>query len=90
MKKLILFGLLALLISPLTVADQPVNINTADAEALSAAINGVGPSTAEAIVRYREQHGPFASVEDLTRVRGVGERTVAKSRDNLTVGQVRR
>ena len=90
MKKLFLIGLLTLLSSPLAVADQPVNINTANAATLSSAISGVGPSTAEAIVRYREQHGPFKSVDDLTRVRGVGEGTLAKNRDNLTVDQVTR
>ena len=86
MKKLLFLGLITLLGSPLVVADQPTNINTADADTLAAAINGVGPATAEAIVQYRKQHGPFESVEDLARVRGVGEKTLAKSRSNLSVG----
>ncbi len=37
-------------------------------------LNGVGPSTANAIVDYREQNGAFASVEDLVNVKGIGEK----------------
>ncbi len=66
-------------------AAPPVNINTADAASIAEAINGVGLKRAEAIVAYRSQHGEFKSVDDLASVRGIGERTVAKSRTNLTV-----
>ena len=69
------------------VAAEPVDINTASAEALAEAISGVGPSKARAIVAHREMHGPFGSVDDLLQVRGIGEQTIERSRENLTVGE---
>lgn len=54
-----------------------VNINTASLEELDA-LPGVGPSTAQAIIDDREQNGPFASIEDLMRVSGIGEKKYAK------------
>ena len=57
-----------------------ININTADAAALAAGLNGVGMSRAEDIVRYRETFGPFTSVEELTEVKGIGNSTVEKNR----------
>lgn len=68
-------------------ADSPVNINTASAEMLAEAITGVGLKKAQSIIEYREQHGPFGSVDELVAVRGIGETTVDKSRDNLMVGE---
>lgn len=63
-----------------------LNINTADASSLSQAINGVGIKRAQAIIAYREAHGPFKSVEDLARVDGIGAKIVERSRDRLTAG----
>ena len=57
-------------------SDVAVNINTADAETLAESLKGVGLSRAEAIVRYREQHGDFIDVYELANVKGIGERTV--------------
>ncbi len=54
----------------------PVDLNTADAIAL-AAIPGVGPETAEAVVSWRRRHGSFGTVHELQRVPGVGPSTVA-------------
>ena len=68
----------------LTFAGQ-VNINTADAETISAELNGIGLSKAEAIVEYRKKHGPFKSVDDLSLVKGIGERTVEKNRRDIRV-----
>ena len=68
-------------------AAQPVDINSADAQALAEAIKGVGLARAEAIVIYREKNGPFASVDELIRVQGIGDKTVQSSRENLTVKQ---
>ncbi len=80
---------LALGAAALVQAGEPVDINTAGAEALARAISGVGLKKARAIVAYREQHGPFTSVEELAKVRGIGARTVERSRANLTVRQAR-
>jgi len=46
---------------------------------------GIGPATAAAIVTDREQHGPFASVDDLSRVRGIGPAKLAQLHDLVTV-----
>lgn len=64
----------------------PVDINTATADEIAAAMRGVGPSKAAEIVAYREKHGPFGSVQDLAAVKGIGEKTVESNRDNITVG----
>ena len=61
-----------------------VNINTATADELQA-LSGVGPSTAQAIVDDREKNGLFASVEDLMRVSGIGEKKFAKIKDSICV-----
>ena len=56
---------------------QPLNINTATAEQLEA-LPGVGPATAGKIVADRESNGPFATTEDLMRVKGIGEKKLAE------------
>jgi len=62
-----------------------VNINTADAQSLSAGLKGIGPSKAAEIVKYRETYGPFSSVDELTEVKGVGKSTIEKNRNVLTL-----
>ncbi len=62
-----------------------VNINTATAEQIAEAMKGVGPSKAQAIVDYRKNHGPFKSVDELVKVKGIGLKTVEKNREQLTV-----
>ncbi len=64
----------------------PVNVNTADAAALAAAMNGVGLAKAEAIVAYRKEHGPFRSIDQLADVKGIGLKTIEKNRDLINVG----
>ena len=48
-------------------------------------LNGVGEVLAERIIRYREENGPFTSVEDLMNVQGVGEKRLAEWMPYLTV-----
>lgn len=67
------------------VSAGPVDINTADAAALASAINGVGEKKAATIVEYRNTHGPFASVDDLASIKGIGAATIDRNRANLTV-----
>lgn len=57
--------------TPDRAATRPIDLNTATEQQLDT-LPGVGPSTARAIVAYRLQHGPFARVEDLLNVRGIG------------------
>jgi len=66
----------------------PVDINSADATALAAAMSGVGQKRAKMIVEYRAKNGPFKSVDDLTKVKGIGKSTVEKNRANLAIGKV--
>jgi len=54
---------------------EPIDINRADREALIA-LPGIGPVLADRIIAYREEHGPFKSVDDLIAVSGIGERNI--------------
>lgn len=62
--------------------DGLVNINTATAEELET-LKGVGAATAEKIIADREANGPFKSIDDLTRVSGIGEKKLSAMRDRL-------
>ena len=75
----------ALLAASTLVMAGPVNINTADAETISAELKGVGLTKARAIVEYRKKHGPFRSADDLSLVKGIGERTVELNRSDIVV-----
>lgn len=89
--KTVFFSVKALLLSLCLIAanafaGEVVNLNTADAEALSRVLVNVGPAKAQAIVAYREQNGPFKSVEELANVRGIGLATVERNIDRMSVG----
>lgn len=86
MKKLSQLFLAAVFLfaSHFAIADV-VNINTADAATLAANIVGVGDKKAQAIVNFREEHGPFRSVDELTQVKGIGLKLVENNRENLTI-----
>lgn len=60
-----------------------VNVNTADAEKIAEELKGIGISKAKAIVVYREENGPFKTVEQLTEVKGIGLKTVEKNRTEI-------
>lgn len=67
-------------------ADVPatININTASVDELQN-LTGVGPKKAEQIVQFREENGDFGKVEDLTKVSGIGEKTLETLKDQITV-----
>jgi competence protein ComEA len=65
-------------------ADAPLDLNTATATDLEA-LPGIGPTLAAAIVADRERNGPFGSVDDLLRVRGIGEGRLEPVRDLVRV-----
>ena len=65
---------------------SPLDINAAAAEEL-AALPGIGEVLAGRIVAYREEHGPFAAVDDLPEVSGIGERKLAGLERRVTVGE---
>ncbi len=61
-----------------------VNINTADATELQT-LSGIGESKARKIIDYREKNGAFRSIEDLSNVSGIGEKTVENLREYICV-----
>jgi competence protein ComEA len=63
---------------------KPININKATIEELST-LPSVGPKLAQAILAFREEHGPFKSAEDLLQVRGLGPKKFAAIRERITV-----
>ena len=65
-------------------APRLVNINRASVAELDQ-LPGVGPSTARAIVEHRERHGPYATVDDLLAVRGIGPAKLAEMRAMVSV-----
>ncbi len=67
------------------VQAEVVDINTADAATLAEVMTGIGPAKAEAIVTYRNEHGPFSSVDDLALIKGIGVATIDRNRDKLGV-----
>ncbi|MBT9283228.1 MAG: ComEA family DNA-binding protein [Hydrogenibacillus schlegelii] len=62
-----------------------VNLNTADA-ALLQTLPGIGPTRAQAIIAYREEHGPFRDVTELKNVSGIGPKTLERLLPYVTVG----
>jgi competence protein ComEA len=81
----VLFVSLFLAFASASLHAAPVDINSADAKTIAKVMNGVGIKKAEAIVAYRNKHGKFKSVDDLAKVKGIGKKTVAKNRKNLTL-----
>lgn len=66
-------------------AHTAVNINQADAATLQRELNGIGAVKAQAIVAYREANGPFASLDELLEVKGIGASTLEKNRARLSL-----
>lgn len=62
-----------------------VNINTADAEALALELKGIGQKRAESIVAYRDQHGPFSSIEELANIKGIGKKIIEQNRGKIII-----
>jgi competence protein ComEA len=75
-----------LLLAPLALHAEPVNVNTADAATLAKSLSGVGPAKAKAIVSYREKNGPFKTVDQLTMVEGISQKLVDKNRADIRLG----
>ncbi len=82
MKKLVIFVTLLFLFTGTAFA--AVNLNTATQAELES-LQGIGPAKAKAIIEYREKNGAFTSVDDLTKVAGVGPGIVKQIRDAVTV-----
>lgn len=86
MMKTIRFGLMGLLLAFAAGAwAETIDINSATAEQF-ATLKGVGKAKAEAIVKDREKNGPFKSLDDLARVKGIKAATIKKNLDSMSVG----
>lgn len=67
------------------VCSDLININTATAEELQT-LPGIGPSLSQRISAYRAENGPFRSVAELTKIKGIGEKCLEKLLDYITTG----
>lgn len=65
-----------------------IDLNTADAAELQQ-LNGIGEKKAELILLYRQEHGPFQTIEELMNVKGIGEKTFDSLADQITVSPQR-
>ncbi len=72
-------------LATLVGAAEPIDINSAKAEVLAETLTGVGLKRAEDIVAFREDNGPFKSIDDLVLVKGIGASTVEKNRDRISL-----
>lgn len=82
------FLILFLFFTAFNVFAAPVDVNTADAPALAAALHGIGLKKAQAIVADREKNGPFKTLQDLGRVKGIGDKTLEKNKADIQFGAV--
>jgi competence protein ComEA len=82
--KTVLFTLVVSLFSSITFA-SPVNINTASAEEIAAALNGVGSAKAQAIVEYRTVNSDFSSADQIVDVSGIGTAIYEKNKADILV-----
>ncbi|KTD18920.1 ComEA family DNA-binding protein [Legionella jordanis] len=64
-------------------APAKINLNKADAKQLSQSVKGIGPKRAQAIVKFREEHGLFKSIDELAQVKGIGRQFVKNNLEQL-------
>ncbi|SFS04975.1 competence protein ComEA [Dyella sp. OK004] len=79
LRKLAAFALALAFTLPLQAA-TPVNVNNADATTIAKALDGIGPAKAAAIVAWRDEHGPFKSVDEVGQIKGVGTSLLERNR----------
>src|SRR5579859_767379 len=65
---------------------HPINLNTANSQQLQE-VPGIGPATADKILKMRKSYGPFKSVDDLRAIKGIGPKRLEKMRKYLSIGK---
>ncbi len=70
-------------------ASGKININTAGVQEL-VKLPRVGEKTAQRIIEYREKHGKFKRIEDIMKVKGIGEKTFKKFENMISVGKTKK
>ncbi len=81
--------LLTILLLSITILFSSVDINNATTKEFTT-LKGVGAKKAEAIVKYRDTIKCFKSIDELTKVKGIGKSTISKNRDDLTLGKCKK
>ena len=77
--------LISLLVAPVfLMAAEKINLNTATLEELMT-LDRIGPKYAQRIIDYRETYGPFEKIEDIMKVKGIGQKTFEANKDKITV-----
>jgi competence protein ComEA len=71
--------------APILCWADAVNINTADARTIAKELKGIGVARAQAIVAYRNEHGPFKSPDELGLVKGIAQKVIDQNRANIKV-----
>lgn len=84
MKSTLLF-LFSLFLISFSAHAETVNVNKADAVVIAKYLSGIGLVKAQAIVDYRTEHGDFESLDDLTKVPGIGSIIVESNKDKLSI-----
>lgn len=69
----------------LNAANTRVDINSADAQTLALALDGIGLAKAEDIVEFREKNGKFNNIDELALVKGVGPATISRNREKIAL-----
>ena len=82
-----LLFLIAISLDMSAQAATQVDINSADARTLAQSLSNVGLVKAEAIVAYRNAHGPFKTLDDLAKVKGIGPHIIEANREAIVFGK---
>lgn len=67
-------------------SETKININTATQEEL-VQLKGIGEDLAKRVIEYREQNGPFEKIEDITKVKGLGEKFLEENNAQISIGE---
>ena len=79
-----IFVISILMVPVYLIAGEKINLNTATLEELTK-LKRIGPVYAQRIIDYRETYGPFEKIEDLVKVKGIGQKSFDVNKDIITV-----